>query len=288
MKTLDPVRQRAGLAVTSVLLALLLPASGFAQTLEPATSGALDAALAAPERSDRNKARDVYRHPKQTLAFFGFRRDMTVVEIWPGGGWWTELLAPVLKGKGKLYAAQYGPNATFDYQKKEDAGLRQRAKQLPALFGEVKFTALLGPSDFAVAPPASADLVLTFRNVHNWVDPNYRQDPARIFAAFFTALKPGGILGVEDHRWPDATTEDPVARNGYISEDRVKAFARAAGFEFVASSDVNRNLKDLHDHPDGVWMLPPDLSVKNPADRDRYRAIGESDRMTLKFRKPAR
>lgn len=257
-----------------------------AQT-DAATSAALDAALAAPHRTDRNKARDRYRHPRQTLTFFGLRQDMTVVEIWPGGGWFTEVLAPVLKGKGKLYAAQYGSSPAFDYQREENAALKDKAAKNPGVFGEVQFTALWAPNELAIAPAGTADLVLTFRNVHNWLEPQYKQDPATLFGAFFTALKPGGILGITDHRWPDATTEDPTARNGYVSEERVMALAKAAGFEFVGSSDVNRNPKDTHDHKNGVWTLPPDLAVPRGEDKQKYLDIGESDRMTLKFRKPA-
>jgi predicted methyltransferase len=274
------------IAVWILAAATLAPMLSVSQNLDPETSGALDSALAGAHRSDRNKARDVYRHPRETLAFFGLRRDMTVVEIWPGGGWYTELLAPVLRGKGRLYAAQYGRTTTFDYQRKEDAALLEKTKKYPAVFGEVKFTSLWTPDQLIVAPPGSADLVLTFRNVHNWVDPNYKQDPAKLFGAFFAALKPGGILGVVDHRWPDPKTESPTAAAGYISEERIKAFAKAAGFEFVASSDVNRNPRDTHDHPNGVWSLPPDLALKPGEDRQKYLAIGESDRLTLKFRKP--
>jgi predicted methyltransferase len=151
----------------------------------------------------------------------------------------------------------------------------------------VQYTGLWPPADAAIAPPGSADLVVTFRNVHNWVNPRSRLDAAKIFSAFYTALKPGGILGVVDHRWPDAKTEDPNAANGYVSEQRVMALAKAAGFEFVGRSDVNRNPKDNHDHPNGVWNLLPDLDVKAGDDRQKYIAIGESDRLTLKFRKPA-
>ena len=273
-----------------VLIALFLvaisPAIATAQALDAATAAALDSALAGPHRSDRNKARDQYRHPGETLAFFGLRRDMTVVEIWPGGGWYTEILAPVLKGRGRLYAAQYGPHAIAGYQPKEDAALLDKVKKYPDVFGEVKFTALWSPGDLAIAPPGSADLVVTFRNVHNWVNPDYKQDAAKLFGAFFTALKPGGVLGVVDHRWPDANTEDPKAENGYVSQERVMALAKGAGFEFVGSSDVNRNSRDTHNHPNGVWSLPPDLSVKPGEDRQKYLDIGESDRLTLKFRKP--
>lgn len=269
------------LAAVSVLFSL----ETIAQT-DAATSAALDAALAGSHRSERNKARDRFRHPKETLTFFGLRRDMTVVEIWPGGGWYTEVLAPVLKSKGKLYAAQYGSNPAFDYQRQENAALQDKAKKNPEVFGEVQFTALWAPNELAIAPAGTADLVLTFRNVHNWLAPGYKQDPAKLFGAFFTALKPGGILGIVDHRWPDPKTEDPNASNGYVSEERVISLAKAAGFEFVGSSDVNRNPKDTHNHKNGVWTLPPDLSVPQGEDKQKYIDIGESDRMTLKFRKP--
>lgn len=274
------------LAVAILAAASMLPVAVSAQGTDAATAAALDAALAGPQRSDAHKARDQYRHPKQTLMFFGLRRDMTVVEVWPGGGWYTEILAPVLKAGGKLYAAQYGPHAIAGYQHQEDAALLERAKQSPDVFGAVQFTSLWTPDDLAIAPPGSVDLVVTFRNVHNWVNPSYKLDAAKIFGAFFTALKPGGILGVVDHRWPDAKTEDPRATNGYVSEGRIMALARAAGFEFVGSSDINRNPKDTHDHPNGVWNLPPDVELKPGDDRQKYVDIGESDRLTLKFRKP--
>jgi len=277
---------RIGIALM-LAAALLFPPLAAAQGLDAATGAALDRALAGAHRSDRNKARDQYRHPRETLEFFGLRRDMTVVEVWPGGGWYTEILAPVLKDQGKLYAAQYGPSATFDYQGREDAALLEKAKQYPDALGKVQFTSLWAPNSLSIAPPGSADLVLTFRNVHNWFDPGYKQDPARMFGAFLAALKPGGILGVVDHRWPDAKTEDPKAANGYVSEERVIALATGAGFEFVGRSDVNRNPKDTHDHPSGVWSLPPDVSVKPGENRQKYLDIGESDRLTLKFRKPA-
>ncbi len=294
MKTLVRHRQK-GVRASGNWLAMILCAacwwSGAATAQSPdsasATATAIDAALAAPHRSDRNKARDPYRHPKQTLEFFGLRSNMTVVEIWPGGGWYTEILAPVLKGTGKLYAAQYGAHAIFNYQRQEDAALVEKKKLHPDAFGDVQFTSLWSPNLLVIAPPGTADMVVTFRNVHNWVSPDYKQDSEKIFDAFFAALKPGGILGVVDHRWPDAKTEDPKAVNGYVSEERVIALAKGAGFEFVARSDINRNPKDTHDHPSGVWSLPPDLSVKQGDDKQKYLDIGESDRMTLKFRKPA-
>jgi predicted methyltransferase len=274
-------------ALTALILALsaMSSAAAWSQSLDTATSAAIDTALAGAHRSDKNKARDQYRHPRQTLAFFGLRNDMTVVEIWPGGGWYSEILAPVLRAKGKLYAAQYGSSG-FQYQRNEDAALLEKKQRYPDVFGAVQFATLWSPGELVIAPPGSADLVVTFRNVHNWVNPEYKQDPAKLFGAFFAALKPGGILGVEDHRWPDPRTEDPSATEGYVSEDRVIKLAKAAGFELVGRSDVNRNPKDNHMHPNGVWSLLPDLSLKEGEDRETYVDIGESDRMTLKFRKP--
>ncbi|MEO6080025.1 MAG: methyltransferase [Steroidobacteraceae bacterium] len=278
--------QRGVLTVLMLAAASMSAATTWSQSLDAATAAAIDTALAGPHRSDRNKARDQYRHPKQTLEFFGLRRDMTVVEIWPAAGWYTEVLAPVLKGTGKLYAAQYSP-AAFEYQRQQDAALLDKTKTYPDVFGAAQFTALWSPGDLVIAPRGTVDLVVTFRNVHNWVNPEFKQDPAKLFGAFFIALKPGGILGVVDHRWPDAKTEDPTAISGYVSEDRVIALAKGAGFEFVGRSDINRNPKDNHQHPNGVWSLPPDLSVKEGEDLQTYLDIGESDRMTLKFRKPA-
>jgi predicted methyltransferase len=273
-------------ALAFSVLSVLLPVPLVAQSLDADTAAALDFALAGEHRAARNKARDQWRHPKETLAFFGLRRDMTVVEVWPGGGWYTEVLAPVLRGTGKLYAAQYGATPAFDYQTQEMQTLANKAAQYPDVFDEVIFTALWAPGELEIAPPGSVDLVVTFRNVHNWLDPNYKQDPAQLFAAFFAALKPGGVLGVVDHRWPDPATEDPRAAAGYVSEQRVREMAEAAGFQFVGSSEVNANPKDTHDHPNGVWTLAPDLAVPEGGDRQKYVDIGESDRLTLKFMKP--
>jgi predicted methyltransferase len=253
---------------------------------DAATDKALDAALAADHRSEANKARDKYRHPKETLAFFGFRSDMTVVEIWPGGGWYTEILAPALKDKGKLYAAQYSVNPPFAYQRQYFGTFMTMLGTDPDSYAAVTVTSLDFPDELELAPRGSADLVLTFRNVHNWLGEGYGADSARLgFVAVFDALKPGGTLGIVDHRWPDPNNEDPLAANGYVSEERVIRAAEAAGFEFAGRSDVNRNPRDSHNHPQGVWTLPPTLAL-GEQDRDRYLEIGESDRFTLKFVKP--
>ena len=252
------------------------------------SAAAIDAALAGSHRSDANKARDRYRHPKETLAFFGLRPEMTVVEIWPGGGWYTEVLAPVLHERGKLYVAQYGSKPPFPYQQREMDTLAAKLRANPDLYRAVTPTALnFFTNELTIAPPGSVDLVLTFRNVHNWFEEGYGPPNAAqlAFKAMFTALKPGGMLGVVDHRWPDPATEDPGAKNGYISEKRVIELAEGAGFELVATSEINANPKDSKDYAEGVWTLPPTLTL-GEQDKARYLAIGESDRMTLKFRKP--
>jgi predicted methyltransferase len=279
---------RALFFAATFLVGTMAPGSGLYKAEAQQTAGAaLDAAIAGANRSAANKARDRYRHPKETLEFFGLRPEMTVVEIWPGGGWYTDILAPVLRERGTLYAALYGESPPFPYQSREMESFRAKLAGAPAIYGNVTITALGFPNELTIAPAGSADLVVTFRNVHNWVAPGYGPPnaPELAFKAFFAALKPGGVLGVVDHRWPDPVTEDAQARNGYVSEQRVIALAEAAGFELAGRSDVNRNPLDTHDHPEGVWTLPPDLAL-GERDRDKYLAIGESDRLTLKFVKP--
>ncbi len=277
------------LTLTALLLLPLMPAdAGAAQPeLDATTSSALDDAMSGEHRSAENKARDKYRHPKETLAFFGFRSDMTVVEIWPGGGWYTEILAPALKENGKLYAVQYSVNPQYSYQRRYFGAFLTKAGESPDVFRDVIVTAMDFPYQLNIAPSGAADLVVTFRNAHNWVSSGYHKASAQLaFQAMFDVLKPGGVLGIVDHRWPDAENEDPHAEDGYISEERLIAFAEEAGFEFAGRSDVNRNAKDTHDHPEGVWTLPPSFAL-DEQDREKYLAIGESDRLTIKFVKPA-
>ncbi|HEX7061674.1 MAG TPA: methyltransferase [Woeseiaceae bacterium] len=272
------------LGTASALAALtcgLAAPGAHAQALDADTAKALDAAIAGTHRSAENRARDRWRHPKETLAFFGFRSDMTVVEMLPGGGWYTEILAPALKENGKLYAAHYDMNAG-SYERRSLGGFLKKIGEAPEVYGNLVVTTLDLPNRLEVAPPGSADLVVTFRNVHNWFEGG--EDDLRLgFQAMYDALKPGGILGVTDHRWPDPATEDPST--GYISEAHTIEVAEGVGFEFVARSDINRNPQDTHDHPEGVWTLPPTLRLGDK-DREKYLAIGESDRFTLKFRKP--
>jgi predicted methyltransferase len=281
MFTIRSFGSRAATVVLAVTAAATLGAPAATQELDAKTAAALDAALAGAHRSEANRARDRWRHPKETLAFFGFRSDMTVVEMLPGGGWYTEVLAPALKGSGKLYAAHNDMNGGA-YARRSLGGFLTKLGSAPDVYGEVEVTTFGLPDRLEVAPPGSADLVVTFRNVHNWFEGG--EDDVRLgFKAMYDALKPGGILGVVDHRWPDPATEDPST--GYISEAHVTEIAESVGFELVASSDINRNPKDTHDHPEGVWTLPPTLRLGDQ-DREKYLAIGESDRFTLKFVKP--
>ena len=272
-------------AMVLCLLAAFALADG--HRFDAATAAAVDAAISGEHRSAANKARDRYRRPRETLEFFGFRSDMTVVEIWPGGGWYTEILAPALSESGELYAAQYSVNPTYGYQRRYFGSFLSKLGGTPDIYRDVRITHLAVPYELDIAPPGAADMVLTFRNAHNWVNPGYgEQAGALTFKAMFDALKPGGTLGVVDHRWPDPATEDPAAEDGYVSEERIIALAEAAGFELSARSDLNRNEADSHRHPEGVWTLPPSLALGDK-DKDKYLAIGESDRMTLRFVKPA-
>ena len=238
-------------------------------------------AVGAPTRTPANVARDQYRHPVETLSFFGVKPDQTIVEIWPGGGWYTEILAPYTKGKGTLYAVGLWPNML--------KGVQNRQAADAATYGHIKTAAFpaIAETDPRV-PDGTADMVLTFRNVHNW-RMGYQRDgkdyAPEAFAQMFAMLKKGGILGIEDHRLPESASDEREKTSGYIKVSTVKKLAADAGFEFVGSSEVNANPKDSADWPKGVWTLPPSYTLKD-VDREKYAAIGESDRMTLKFRKP--
>ncbi len=243
---------------------------------------ALMAAVAAPTRTPGNMARDAYRHPFETLSFFGVRPSDTVVEIWPGGGWYTEILAPYLaSGGGKLLLA------TLDGQ---PGGVAKLQQAHPAVYGSV--TSAVFPAFDAAArrvPDNSADVVLTFRNVHNW-RMGYKRDDKQdysgeAFKQIYAMLKPGGLLGIVDHRLPETASEERERSSGYIKVSTVRRLAESAGFRLVGSSEINANPKDSADWENGVWTLPPSLALKDQ-DRDKYVAIGESDRMTLKFVKP--
>ncbi|PTB86198.1 methyltransferase [Pseudidiomarina aestuarii] len=249
------------------------------------TAGLTLADVAASDlRSDSNKARDAFRHPVETLEFFGLEPDMTVVEIWPGGGWYTEILAPYLKDQGMLYAAHFPADSSSDYFNRSRTAFAERIASDDA-FSAITMTEFNATAATEVAPAGSADMVLTFRNLHNWYMAAGEEGLQTAFSTFYTALKPGGVLGVVDHRLPEDRPDEEMSSSGYMKESVAIAMAEAAGFELVGSSPINANEMDTADHPRGVWTLPPSLRLGDE-DREKYLAIGESDRFTLKFMKP--
>jgi predicted methyltransferase len=268
------------------ILAFLLisaPAAiALAQMTSTPPSPELAAAVAAPTRTDANKARDPYRHPAETLAFFGVKPGDKVVEIWPFGGWYTEILAPYLNAGGGTLTLGLSPGT---YRERTLAKLASD----PATFGKVVVAYF--PSQFggSTVAPGSADVVLTFRNIHNWRmgwnAPNQADYSEAAFREMYAMLRPGGVLGIEDHRLPESVDTARERTSGYIKESTVRALAEKAGFRFAGSSEVNANPKDTHDYLKGVWTLPPSYA-EGDTDRAKYVAIGESDRMTLKFVKP--
>ncbi|NTS78739.1 class I SAM-dependent methyltransferase [Catenovulum sp. SM1970] len=241
----------------------------------------LKAAVNSPLRSDKNKARDQYRNPEETLAFFGIKPDMSVVEISPGGGWYTEILAPYLKDQGTYYAAHFPKDAKHEYFVKNLKRFKDKLASNPA-YANVQLTEFAATKDYAVAPAGTADAVLTFRNLHNWYMYDGTEGMAQAFKTFYTALKPGGILGVVDHELPEDRDQEKSKKSGYIKKSWAIKYAEQAGFELVADSEINANPKDTANHPKGVWSLPPSHRDKNP----ELLKVGESDRFTLKFKKP--
>ena len=245
---------------------------------------ALRAAIASTQRAPAAVARDAARHPYETLNFFGIRPDMTVVELSPGGGWYTEILAPYLKPRGQLILAGDDPESTVGYYRRSAERMDKKLKADPAHFDRVRVAVFAPPAQLQYAAPGSADMVLTFRNVHNWAAQG-DEVVAAVFKSVHATLKPGGVFGVVDHRLPASRVQDAKASSGYVHVAYVVKLAEAAGLKLAAASEINANPKDLADHPGGVWALPPTWRNKEQ-DRARYEAIGESDRFTLKFVKP--
>ena len=273
--------QRVKLASALAVFALIAAPAGLSRTLPNADQAALSQAVAGAHRMATNVVRDKYRHPKETLSFFGVKPTDRVVEIWPGGGWYTEILAPYLADKGQLTVATPTGKGTDR--------MAQKLASDAAIYGKVQranFPAALGGTPVA---PGTADVVLTFRNVHNWTTgegaPGDKPYGEEAFREIFAMLKPGGVLGVEDHRLPENASSERERDSGYLKVSTVRALAEKAGFKFAGASQVNSNPRDTHDYPQGVWTLPPTYA-EGDKDRARYAAIGESDRMTLRFIKP--
>lgn len=255
------------------------PAAGAAAAASPAAAKSspdaeakLRTVLAMPHRSEPNRNRDQYRHPVETLSFFGIREDMNVVELWPGGGWYTEVLAPFLKDKGHLAVTN-----TANGKKYSD----MLAAKVD-VFGNVEQRIINPPNDINFGPDGSADLVVTFRNIHGWMPQGY---DGKVFAAAYRVLKSGGVLGIEEHRAKPGSDPAELKDTGYVPEEYVIKKVEEAGFRLAAKSEVNANPKDTKDYAKGVWTLPPTLRMGDQ-DKEKYLAIGESDRMTLKFVKP--
>jgi predicted methyltransferase len=273
---------RTGIAALACLAAFAAAASDPPET-DAATRATLERVLAGDHRSEANRARDKYRHPKETLEFFGLRQDMTVMEVSPGGGgWYTEILAPTLREHGQYIAAGWDPNSTSEYVKTNSKKYADKLAARPDLYDRAKVTALQAPNALKPVPDGTVDMVVTFRNIHGWMG---NDSADAMFKAMYAALKPGGILGVVEHRAKADQPQDPKAKSGYVREDYAIAMIERAGFKLIGKSEVNANPKDTADHPEGVWTLPPTLELGD-VDRDKYLAIGESDRFTLRFRKP--
>ncbi|KQQ47706.1 methyltransferase [Duganella sp. Leaf126] len=267
--------------VAALACTTLFAAGGVSAQTEDAK---LKAAIGASSRTPANVQRDASRHPYETLTFFGIRPNMTVVELAPGAGWYTEILAPYLRDNGKLIAAGNDLASPNERERKAAERFMERLNANPAVYNKVALGVFSPPRKYEFAPNNSVDMVLTFRNIHNWI-PTGPDNLKLLFASVYDSLKPGGVFGVVEHRLPAAKTQDATASTGYMHEQYVIKLAEAAGFKLAAKSEINANPKDTADHKGGVWALPPTYANKDEG-RAKYQAIGESDRMTLKFVKP--
>ncbi len=265
----------------AALASAVLVAACAATSSRQSTAEALTGILAADYRPEESRARDRYRHPKETLLFFGIRPEMSVLEVWPEPGWYTEVIAPLLRDKGKYYAAVIAADPESKYITQRLEKYRQKLAERPDLYDHVAVVSFPADGSDAVAP-ASVDMVVTFRNIHNWMS---RGTTAQAFATMYRALRPGGVLGVVEHRGNPAVAQDPKAKSGYVNEDYAIKLIEAQGFRLVAKSQANANPRDTKDYEQGVWTLPPTYRLGDK-DHDKYAAIGESDRFTLRFVKP--
>lgn len=259
--------------ISVATLALLI--AGCVDTADGGAS--LEEIIIGEHRSPENIARNVARHPVETLEFFGIEPDMRVVEIWPGGAWYTEILGPYLNDGGQYVAAGWDPDSEIEFIANGVKKFQEKLAAHPDLYGNAEMTVLMPPNKWDLGSAESADMVLTFRNIHNWIPRGYVEE---MFKAIYAALKPGGILGVVEHRGNPDVEQDPKAKSGYVNQDVAIAMAEAAGFKLVATSEINANPKDTKNYENGVWTLPPTLRA---GDDPKWHEIGESDRFTLKF-----
>lgn len=268
--------------LTVILTALLLSACQQDEHRTESSAVVAPSTPLHPARSSAERARDKFRHPAETLMFFEVAPEHTVVEIWPGAGWYTAVLGPYLKRHGQLIAAHFPASSDIEFFRRSRAEYIDRFVNDPDVYGKIHLTELNPPDKVAIAGAGEADRVLTFRNVHNWMRNEQEQ---AVFDAAYLALKSGGILGVVEHRAPAEFSREQMIASGYVTEAYVIQLAINAGFEPAGFSEINANPKDTKDYPNGVWSLPPTLKGGN-TDLVLYESIGESDRMTLKFRKP--
>ena len=268
-----------GYALAGTVVAVLVTACASSSSRE-STAEALTVILAGDQRPAEERARDLYRHPKETLLFFGIRPEMKVLEVWPEPGWYTEVIAPLVRENGKYYAAVIAADPSSSYITKRLTSYQDKLTAL-GLYDRVQVLTLPGDGGDVLAPN-SLDMVVTFRNVHNWMAAG---DAAQVLRTLYKALKPGGILGVVEHRGNPAVPQDPKAKSGYVNEDYLIKLIESAGFRLAAKSEINANPRDTKDYEQGVWTLPPTYRL-GAKDHDKYAAIGESDRATLRFEKP--
>ena len=265
-----------------LLSSMFVVAGAFAQQNDVNAQNSLQEISQGKHRSEQYIARNEFRHPAETLKFFGIKPEMTVVEISPGGGWYTEILAPYLKEKGHYIAAGYDPESKINYFKRNAKKFADKLASDPKNYSKVEQTIMEAPAKLDFAKPNSADMVVSFRNTHNWAG---RGHADKVYAAIFKALKPGGVFGLVQHRAGKTQPKDTSGKLGYLNTADVIAMAEKVGFKVVAQSEVNANPKDTKDYEGGVWTLPPNYGMKDK-DREKYKTIGESDRMTIKFEKP--
>ncbi len=289
MKRLNhPLKSKKTTVFSSICFSLLLAAGAISAHENTKTEKApvedqkLAKIIASQHRTAEFASRDIYRHPLETLSFFGIKDTMTVVEISPGSGWYTEILAPYLKDNGQYIAAGYDPQSSNDYYKNGAKKFQAKLDSNSELYGKTVLGIMQAPDKFEFAKDDSVDMILSFRNTHNW---HSSGNSEAVYAAIFKALKTGGTFGLVQHRAGHVFPEDSSGKKGYLKQSEIIKLAEKVGFKLLAKSDINANPKDTRDHPKGVWNLPPSLASKE-VDKEKYMAIGESDRMTLKFVKP--